>query len=57
MKRSFFLLSFAGAALAFTSVRIALTRRTRRRAGPVAGQCADRRRKLRWSGYTAADFS
>ena len=57
MKRSFFLLGLAGAALTFASVRIGVARRTRLRCGPSAGACADHRRKLRWSGYTAADFA
>jgi hypothetical protein len=57
MKRSFFLFGLAGAALMITSVRISAVRRARTARGPIAGRCADSRRKLRWSGYTAADFS
>jgi hypothetical protein len=57
MKRSFFLLGLAGAALTIASVRIATLRRARLRGGALAGRCVNQRRKLRWSGYTAADFS
>jgi hypothetical protein len=56
MKRAFFLLGLAGAALTITTVRIGMLRRTRR-SGEVAGRCANQRRTLRWSGYTAADFT
>jgi hypothetical protein len=56
MKRSFFLLGLAGAAFVLTSVRPSLAWRARSRRCPDAGRCADSRRKLRWSGYTAADF-
>jgi hypothetical protein len=57
MKRSFFLLGLAGAALTIASVRIATLRRARLRGGALVGRCVNQRRKLRWSGYTAADFS
>jgi hypothetical protein len=56
MKRSFFLLGLAGAALTIATVRIGLLRRTRR-SGEIAGRCANQRRNVRWMGYTAADFS
>jgi hypothetical protein len=57
MKRAFFLLGLAGAAFVVTSVRGGIVRRAQSRRCPAAGRCADSRRKLRWSGYTAADFT
>jgi hypothetical protein len=57
MKRAFFLLGLAGAAIAVTSLRGSYARRAVSRRCPSAGRCADSRRKLRWSGYTAADFT
>ncbi len=65
MTRTFFLVCCAGGALAaaaprraFAGASIAGIRVLRRRAGrgPAAGRCADGRRRLRWSGYTADDF-
>jgi hypothetical protein len=57
MKRAAFLLGLASAALVVTSFRSAGSRRAASRRCPSAGRCADSRRKLRWSGYTAADFT
>jgi len=57
MKRSLFLLGVAGAVVALTSLRLGTPRHARLRSGLIAGGCANHRRKLRWSGYTAADFS
>jgi hypothetical protein len=57
MKRAAFLLGLAGAALIATTVRGGIARRAQSRRCPTAGRCADNRRKLRWSGYTAADFT
>jgi hypothetical protein len=57
MRRSIFLLSVAGAVVALASFRIAGRRRRSLRSSAMAGRCADSRRKLRWSGYTAADFA
>ena len=57
MKRSLFLVACAGAALALAALRPGFPNRLRLRRGPVAGGCADHSRRLRWSGYTAADFS
>jgi hypothetical protein len=56
MKRSYFLLGLAGAALTIATVRIGFARRARLR-GSIAGRCAGQRGNLRWSGYTAADFA
>jgi hypothetical protein len=56
MKRSLFLLGLAGAALTITTVRVRMLRRARR-SGELAGRCADQRRNLRWTSYTAADFA
>lgn len=55
MKRVLFLLSLSAAAAAFATVRAGRPRRSRLQTGLLAGSCADHRRKLRWSGYTAAD--
>jgi len=58
MKRSLFLLgAVAVAVLALTPLRLAAARRVPRLGSGQAGRCANRRRKLRWSSYTAADFS
>jgi hypothetical protein len=57
MKRAAFLLGLAGAAFIVTAFRGAGARRAASRRCPSAGRCADSRRKLRWSGYTAADFT
>jgi|GEM_PF-2948986 hypothetical protein len=59
MNRALFLISLAAAAtMTLTSLRAARRRQRRQLSrGAVAGQCADHRRTLRWSGYTAADFS
>jgi hypothetical protein len=57
MKRSWFLLGLTGAALTVVSLRLRSAGRARLGRDAVAGRCADQRRKLRWSGYTAADFS
>jgi hypothetical protein len=57
MKRALFLVSLAAAAVTFTSLRAANARSRRLRRGNIAGQCADHRRKSRWSAYTAADFT
>jgi hypothetical protein len=57
MKRSFFLLGLTGAAFAIVSVRVHAVRHGRLRGKLMAGSCANRRRKRRWSGYTAADIS
>jgi hypothetical protein len=57
MKRSLFIASLAVAALTLTSVRIAAARRVPRQRISQAGSCANRRRRLRWPSYTAADFT
>jgi hypothetical protein len=57
MRRSLFLLSLAGAVAALATFRTNSRRRRALRANAMAGRCADSRRKLRWSGYTAADFA
>lgn len=57
MRRSIFLLSVAGAVVALTTFRYNSRRRRSLRASAMAGRCADGRRKLRWSSYTAADFT
>ncbi len=57
MKRSLFLIAFAGAALAFAALRPGIAVRSRGRSGHVAGGCVNHARRLRWSGYTAADLS
>ena len=57
MTRTLFLLGISSAGLMLTMVRGGIVRRTASRRYPVAGRCADSRRRLRWSGYTAADFS
>jgi hypothetical protein len=57
MKRALFFVSLAAAVATFTSLRAASVRNHRVWRGAVAGQCADRRRKSRWSAYTSADFS
>lgn len=56
MTRSFFLTGFAAAVL-LASVRFAGRGRAAGRRGQVAGRCANQRRRLRWAGYTAADFA
>ena len=57
MRRSLFLLSVAGAVVVLATFRGAGRRRRILRSNAMAGRCADGRRKLRWSGYTAADFA
>lgn len=57
MRRSLFLLSLAGAVVALASFHGAGRGRRSQRSSAMAGRCADSRRKLRWSGYTAADFA
>jgi len=56
MTRSFFLFGVA-AALTLASDRFGLRRRVPRTGDACAGRCATSRRKLRWSSYTAADFT
>jgi hypothetical protein len=56
MTRSFFLAGLA-AAVVLTSVHFAGRSRAASLRGQVAGRCASQRRRLRWSGYTAADFA
>ncbi|HEV8021828.1 MAG TPA: hypothetical protein VGP41_11220 [Candidatus Lustribacter sp.] len=57
MRRSIFLLSLAGAAVAFATFHNNSRRRRVARSNAMAGRCGNARRKLRWSGYTAADFA
>jgi hypothetical protein len=58
MKRALFLITLAAATLTLTSLRTERQRRiTRIARETVAGGCADHRRTMRWSAYTAADFS
>ena len=65
MKRTFFLTGSTAMALTLLAqphrvlarAPVAGRPSVRRRARAVAaGRCADRRRRLRWSGYTADDF-
>jgi hypothetical protein len=56
MTRSFFLFGLTLAAVAFTSLRVAATPRTARSNAVRGGRCADRRRRLRWPSWTAADL-
>jgi hypothetical protein len=57
MKRALFLVTLAAAAVTFTSLSAARARNRRVCSHAMAGGCSNHRRRSRWSGYTAADFS
>jgi hypothetical protein len=67
MKRSFFLVGLSAIAWSAATPRIAraaqpaarvqIIRRSRMRLAGIAGSCANRRSRGRWSGFTAADFA
>jgi hypothetical protein len=58
MKRALFLLTLAAATVTVTSLRAVRQRRATQVArGNAAGACANHHRTMRWSAYTAADFS
>jgi hypothetical protein len=66
MTRSFFLVSVSTVVWSAATPRIAraapiarvqVVRRSRMRLAGIAGSCASRRRRGRWSGFTAADFA
>jgi hypothetical protein len=57
MTRALFLAGVAAAALAVTSLGLSARRGRAGARGQVAGRCANQRHRLRWSGYSAADFT
>jgi hypothetical protein len=66
MKRSFFLVGAGAVAWSAGTSRTAwaapagtqvhIVRRSRMRLAGIAGSCANRRRRGRWTSFTAADF-
>jgi hypothetical protein len=66
MKRALFLVSLSSTAIVAATPRLAaaqtlrpatqIERDARTRTRGIAGACSDHRRRLRWSGFTAADM-